>query len=47
MGADEYLDVQAITDEQQAALSAASSQARIAHQQELALGSRSTTSRSL
>ncbi|KAL0041049.1 hypothetical protein WJX77_003331 [Trebouxia sp. C0004] len=46
-GSDRERMAQAITDEQQAALSAGSAQARIAHQQELALGSRSTTSRSL
>jgi len=40
-------DAQAIVNEQQAALSSGSAQARIAHQQELALGGHNTTSRSL
>lgn len=46
-GPDRERMAQAITDEQQAALSSGSTQARIAHQQELAFGSGSTTSRSL
>ena len=40
-------DVQALADEHEAALGAGSPEARIAHQQEIALGARGMTSQSL